>query len=89
MPVFRAVEGMLTRDGLIRGLAEFVVGVIVNLAVVFGQHVFLPDGLHGAIAWRAVALFALAAFALLRLKMGILPLIGLAGLAGLGLRLVG
>ena len=31
----------------------------------------------------------LAVFALLRLKMGILPLIGLAGLAGLGLRLAG
>jgi len=88
-PIVESTHGNLRLKAPLTAITAAVVGVIVNLAVVFGQHVFLPGGFGGAIAWPAVVLFALAVFALLRLKMGILPLIGLAGLAGLGLRLAG
>jgi chromate transporter len=88
-PLIESTHGNLRLKAPLTAITAAVVGVILNLAVVLGLHVFLPGGFDGAIAWPAVALFALAAFALLRLKLGILPLIGLAGLAGLALRLFG
>jgi len=62
-----------------------VVGVIVNLALVFGQHVFLPQGPGHPVDWVAAALFVAAAIALFRFKAGVVPLIGAFGAIGLGL----
>ena len=70
-----------------------VVGVIGSLALFFVAHIAerVPGrGLHLAnIDWVALALAALAAFALLRLKWGVLPVIGACALSGLALRWAG
>ena len=63
-----------------------VVGVIVNLAIVFGEHVFLPAGTGQPADWISIALFVVAAVALFRFRIGVVPLIGAFGAIGLSLR---
>ncbi|MBX9964713.1 MAG: chromate efflux transporter [Burkholderiales bacterium] len=63
-----------------------VVGVIVNLAIVFGEHVFLPAGAGQPADWIAIALFVVAAVALFRFRIGVVPLIGAFGAIGLSLQ---
>ena len=80
------VEG--TRDNLkftapLNAITAAVVGVILNLAVYFGYHVLWPEGFQGTLEWPAM-IMGIAAFVLLyRFKLGVIPLILLAGCAGL------
>ena len=74
-----------TRDNVrmtapLTAISAAVVGVIVSLAVFFGNHVFLVAGQPD---WAAVAISAAACVALFRFKMGTIKLIGLCALAGL------
>jgi chromate transporter len=64
-----------------------VVGVIVNLGLYFALQVFWPDGLVGPIDLAAAAIAAVALVALLRWKVGVIPLIGACAVAGLVVRL--
>ena len=70
-----------------------VVGVIGSLAVFFIAHIALLSWDAGWIASNidaaALALAALAAVALIRLKWGVVPVIGACALGGLALRLSG
>ena len=50
-----------------------VVGVILNLALWFGLHVFFPT--TGAVDWFALVVAASAFLALLRLKIGVIPVL--------------
>ena len=58
-----------------------IVGVILNLAVWFGLHVFFPS--TGVIDWFAIALCAAAFVAMLRYKIDIIPVVLASGLLGL------
>jgi len=62
-----------------------VVGVVVSLAVFFAQHVFLAAD---AIDWVSVALAAAALVALMRFRVGLIPVILGCGAAGLCYRLL-
>ena len=70
-----------------------VVGVIASLALFFIAHIALPtlgNGQnHSNIDWMALALAATAAVALLRFKIGVIPVIAASALTGLALRLAG
>ncbi|OYZ77212.1 MAG: chromate transporter, partial [Polaromonas sp. 24-62-144] len=70
-----------------------VVGVIANLALFFIAAVAYPAGggvdFHSQPDWIALALVVAAAFALWRLKWGVIRVIGAAALGGLLLRLGG
>ena len=78
-------------------MAKPVVGVIGNLALWFGLRVLFREMAPGALglAWpvpasldpAALGLAALAALCLFRLKLGVVKTLGVAALAGLGLRL--
>ena len=57
-----------------------MVGVILSLALFFGQHVFLRDG---SADWQAIAIGAAAAVALFGFKTGPIKLIAACALAGL------
>lgn len=59
-----------------------VVGVIVNLALFFGYHVLLPQGMGGNFDWFALLLGIAAGVALFRFNQGIMRV--LAGSAMLG-----
>ena len=59
-----------------------VVGVILNLAVVFAGHVFWPSGWPAPFDGRAALIAVVALVALARFKLGIIPVFILAGFAG-------
>jgi chromate transporter len=79
-----------TRDELrftapLAGISAAVVGVIVNLAAVFGVHVFQRNG---AIDAAAIVVAAAAAVALFRYNAGIIRVIAAGALAGLAIAAV-
>ena len=74
-----------TRDNVrltapLTAISAAVVGVIVNLAVFFGQHVFFAGG---RVDWASVAISAGACVALFRFKAGTIKLLAACALAGL------
>jgi chromate transporter len=60
-----------------------VVGVILNLALVFGAAVIWPHGLAGGVQWFAAALGAAAFVMLYRFKLDVLWVVLAGGLLGL------
>ena len=59
-----------------------VVGVIVSLALFFGQHVFWPQGMDGRFDVASAVIAAAAALALIRLKRPVVQVIAACALAG-------
>ena len=82
-----AVES--TRDNIrftapLSAITAAVVGVILNLALFFGYHVFWLDGTGGRFEWFS-AIIALCAFiALFRFRAGIIPVVLAGLLMGIG-----
>jgi chromate transporter len=68
-----------------------VVGVIASLALFFLAHIawVTTPGAAPHIDWIALAIAAAAAVALLRFKVGVIPVIAACAVAGLVLRLAG
>lgn len=82
-PLIEATHGELRFTAPLTGITAAVVGVILNLALFFAYHVLWPQGMGGGFEWFA-ALLGLAAFvALVRFKVGVVPVIAASGLAGL------
>jgi chromate transporter len=86
-PFIESTHGNLKFTAPLSGITAAVVGVIANLAVFFAYHVLWPQGLGGHVEWPSLLIGAGAALALFRLKLGVIPVIVLSGLAGLVLRL--
>jgi chromate transporter len=82
-PLIESTHGELAFTAPLTAITAAVVGVIVNLAVFFGYHVLWPNGFDGQLEVRALALGILAAVALFRFKIGIIPVILGSGVAGL------
>ena len=87
-PLVESTHGNLKFTAPLTAISAAVVGVIVNLALFFGYHVFWPKGLDGGTEWFALALGLASALALFRLKVGMIPLIAGAGLLGLAYSLL-
>jgi chromate transporter len=83
-PLVEATHGDLTYTAPLTGITAAVVGVIVNLAVFFAYHVLWPQGFAGRFEWPSLLIGAAAAAALFRFRAGVIPVIGAAGVAGLG-----
>jgi chromate transporter len=88
-PAVEATRHELRISAPLAAITAAVVGVVLNLAVFFARHVFWPQGLAGPIEIPALVLGLLAAIALFRFRVGIIPLIGAAAAAGLVLKLAG
>jgi len=88
-PLVESTRGNLRVAAPLAGIAAAVVGVIAALALFFSRHVLWPDGMTGRFDVTAALLGAAAAVALLRFKVGVIPLILACGTAGLLLRLAG
>ena len=82
-PFIESTHGNLKFTAPLTGITAAVVGVIVNLAVFFAYHVLWPQGFAGRFEWAAALIGAGAALALLRFKVGVIPVVLVAGLAGL------
>jgi chromate transporter len=89
-PAIEATRHDVRLTAPLTGITAAVVGVVLNLALFFAYHVLWPmgfgDDLVDAIArfeWFS-ALIGIAAFiALIRYRIGVIPVIGASGLAGL------
>jgi len=87
-PFIESTHGQLQFTAPLAGITAAVVGVIVSLAVFFALHVFWPQGFGGAIDIASVTIAVAALVALLRLKVGVITLIGACAAIGLALRLL-
>lgn len=82
-PLVESTRGNLNFTAPLTAITAAVVGVIVNLAMLFGYYLLWPEGFEGAFEWMP-ALMALAAFiALFHFKRSIMEVIF--GCAALGL----
>ena len=88
-PIVESTHGDLKFTAPLTGVTAAVVGVIVSLALFFAEHVFWPGGFGASIDWLSLAVAAIALVALMRYKIGLIPVIAACGAAGLALRLAG
>jgi len=87
-PLVETTHGELKFTAPLTGITAAVVGVVLNLAVFFAYHVLWPQATEaapfsGRFEWATLAIGTLAFIALFRYQVGIIPLIGACGVAGL------
>jgi chromate transporter len=83
-PLVESTHGELRFTAPLTGVTAAVVGVIVSLAVFFARHVFFTGGID----WVAMAAAAIALIALVRYKVGLIPVILFSGAAGMAYTLI-
>ena len=81
-PFIESTHGKLSFTAPLTGITAAVVGVIVNLAVFFAYHVLWPDGWSGHVEWLSAVIGIAAGIALLRFKVGVIPVVFASGLVG-------
>ena len=82
-PLVESTHGNLKYTAPLTGITAAVVGVILNLAAFFAYHVFWPQGFAGRFDAIAALIGLAALLALLRYKVGVIPVIAACGTAGL------
>jgi chromate transporter len=82
-PYIEVLRGNKDLTGALTGITAAVVGVILNLALVFGAAVIWPEGLAGGMNWFAVIISVAAFAALYRFKTDVLWVVLGGGLLGL------
>ncbi|MEO8022444.1 chromate efflux transporter [Polaromonas sp.] len=92
-PVVESTHGKLHFTAPLAAITAAVVGVIASLALFFIAHALFPTGastgFSSRMEWPALLIMVAAGVALLRYKVGVIPVIGACALAGLLLRLTG
>jgi chromate transporter len=83
-PYIEVLRGNKNLTGALTGVTAAVVGVILNLALVFGVAVIWPHGVGRGTDWFAAALTVAAFIALYRFKIDVLWVVLTGGLMGLG-----
>ncbi len=82
-PYIEFLRGNKNLTGALSGVTAAVVGVILNLALVFGAAVIFPNGLTGNVEWFAFAMSVAAFVALYKFKWNVLWVVLIGGLIGL------
>lgn len=82
-PYIEKLRGDKNLTGALTGVTAAVVGVILNLALVFGATVVFPEGLNGGMNVSAAVLSLAAFVALYRFKADVLMVVLIGGLLGL------
>lgn len=82
-PLIETTHGKLGFTAPLSAITAAVVGVILNLALFFAYHVVWPQGFHAHPDSISAAIAVIAAIALFRFHIGVMPL--LAGCAAMGL----
>ena len=82
-PYIEYLRGNKNLTGALSGVTAAVVGVILNLALVFGAAVIFPNGLAGNVEWFAAAMSVAAFAALYYFKASVLRVVLIGGLIGL------
>ena len=81
-PFIESTHGNLKFTAPLTAVTAAVVGVIVNLAVFFAYHVLWPQGPGGRFEWPSAAIGLVAALALFRFRLGVIPVIAGSGAIG-------
>ena len=79
-PFIETTHGNIRFTAPLTAISAAVVGVIVSLGVMLGQHVLAPEG---QFAWLPALLAGLALGALVRFKAGVVSVIGVCAVVGL------
>ncbi|MGJ7511549.1 chromate efflux transporter [Variovorax sp. GT1P44] len=87
-PLVEATHGKLGFTAPLSAITAAVVGVILNLALFFAYHVLWPQGFGGRFDAVSAVIAVAAAVALFRFKVGVMPLLGACGAAGLAVTLL-
>ncbi len=82
-PLVESSRGDLKFSAPLTAITAAVVGVILNLALFFGYHVFWPQGFAGAVDVGAVLIAIAATVALLGFKRNVLEVLVVCALLGL------
>jgi len=87
-PLVESTHGDLKFTAPLTAITAAVVGVILNLGVFFGWHVFWPEAtadaaFGGRFEWFQALLAALALIALWRFRVGVMSVLGASALIGL------
>ncbi|MBA4124364.1 MAG: chromate efflux transporter [Acidobacteria bacterium] len=82
-PYIEVLRGNKNLTGALSGVTAAIVGVILNLALVFGAAVIFPNGLTDNLDWFAAAMSVAAFVALYRFKADVLFVVLAGGLIGL------
>jgi chromate transporter len=86
-PLVEATHGRPGFTAPLSAITASVVGVILNLALFFAWHVLWPQGFAGPFDGVSALIALVAALALVRYRIGVLPLLGACGALGVALRL--
>jgi chromate transporter len=81
-PYIEILRGNKNLTGALSGITAAVVGVILNLALVFGAAVIWPDGFSGGTNWFAAIVSVAAFVALYRLRLDVLWVVLAGGALG-------
>jgi chromate transporter len=87
-PYMEILRGSRVLHGVLSGVTAAVIGVILNLAVVFGAAVILPDRIGGGISWFSACVACAAFLAMRRFRVDALWVVLGGGLAGLAFRAI-
>lgn len=82
-PYIESLRGNVMLAGALSAITAAVVGVILNLVLVFGAAVVIPNGLGGEINWFAIVTSIAAFAALYLLKIDVILVVLIGGLIGL------
>jgi len=82
-PYIEKLRGSVYLNGALSGVTAAVVGVILNLALVFGAAVIFRDGFISDVNWFALILSVTAFIALFKLKVDVLWVVLTGGAVGL------
>jgi chromate transporter len=85
-PFIESTHGRIGFTAPLAAITAAVVGVILNLALFFAGHVLWPRGFAGGFDWIAALIGAAALAALLRWKLGVIPVIVACAALGLAAR---
>jgi chromate transporter len=80
-PHIEQMRGNVRLSSTLTAVTASVVGVVLNLAVWFGLHVFFPT--RGVVDWFAIVVSVAAFLAMQRWKVGIIPIVAASGTLGL------
>lgn len=82
-PYIESLRGNQNLTGALSGVTAAVVGVVLNLALVFGAAVIFPNGFSGNIEWFAAVMSVAAFVAMYKFKVDVLWVVLIGGLIGL------
>ena len=85
-PFIESTHNNLNLTAPLTAITAAVVGVILNLALFFGQHVFWPQGFGGTIDVVAAAIALGAAIALFGFKRSVIQVVVACAVAGLAIK---